>query len=146
MFTLYTDGGALGNPGVGGYGYVILKDDDFLLEGGGYSVVSTNNKMEIKAVIEGLRKIPDNSYVQVFTDSDYVIKTMKGLFGIKKNQYLWEALNKEVERMEKVEWNWVKGHAGIEYNERCDKICKQMMKGIVPKLKEINKAADDVEK
>jgi len=125
---MYTDGAASGNPGPGGYG-VVLKVGKYRKElSDGFSK-TTNNRMELLAVIKGLEAIKwTNAKVKVFTDSRYVSEAVnkgwlfdweKKNFKKKKNPDLWQRfLN--LYRKHDVQLNWVKGHASIPENERCD--------------------------
>ena len=125
---IYTDGAARGNPGPGGYGVVLMsgKHRKELSEG---FVLTTNNRMELLAVIKGLEAFKiENSEVTVYTDSKYVSDAVeKGWvfsweskkFKKKKNPDLWIRFLK-VYRRHKVKFIWVKGHANIPENERCD--------------------------
>lgn len=137
---IYTDGGCSGNPGPGGWGAVILADGkDLRLSGGERN--TTNNRMELMAAISALSTVantPDfnNRPVSVYADSQYVKNGITSwITNWKKNgwrtaakkpvlnQDLWQkldALNSSLN----VSWNWVKGHAGIEYNEVCDQLCQ----------------------
>lgn len=127
---LYTDGSSRGNPGPGGYG-VVLKSGPHRKEiSEGYRL-TTNNRMELLAVIVGLEvlKIP-NSQVMVFTDSKYVADAVekgwvfgweKKGFKDKKNPDLWQRFLK-IYRQHQVKFTWVKGHANIPENERCDQL------------------------
>ena len=137
---IYTDGGCSGNPGPGGLGAVILADGKELrLSGGEHN--TTNNRMELMAAISALSTVantPDfnNRPVSVYADSQYVKNGITSwITNWKKNgwrtaakkpvlnQDLWQkldALNSSLN----VSWNWVKGHAGIEYNEVCDQLCQ----------------------
>lgn len=127
---LYTDGAASGNPGPGGYG-AILKcqgHEKELSEGFTYT---TNNRMELLAVIRGLQAIKwENARVEVYSDSAYVVNAVnKGWLenwqakGWKKvkNPDLWLEFLK-VYRRHRVRFNWIKGHAGHPENERCDRL------------------------
>lgn len=128
--TLYTDGAARGNPGPGGYGAVLLsgKHRKELSEG---FKLTTNNRMELLAVIIGLEALKQkDSEVTVYTDSKYVADAVeKGwVFGWerkkfkkKKNPDLWIRFLK-IYRKHKVKFIWVKGHANIPENERCDEL------------------------
>ncbi len=128
--TIYTDGAARGNPGPGGYGVVLLsgKHRKELSEG---FKLTTNNRMELLAVIKGLEVLKKNdSVVTVYTDSKYVADAVeKGwVFGWerkkfkkKKNPDLWIRFLK-IFRKHKVKFIWVKGHANIPENERCDEL------------------------
>ena len=125
---LFTDGASSGNPGPGGYG-VVLKCADRTLElSGGFSM-TTNNRMELLAVIKGLEAIRwQNAEVHVFSDSSYVVNAInkgwlegwerKGYAKV-KNPDLWMRLVPLLRR-HKVAFHWIKGHAGHPENERCD--------------------------
>lgn len=138
MIKLYTDGSCLGNPGKGGYAAILLKGDSEKVISGGYRN-TTNNRMELKAIIEGLKAIKRKSEVIVKTDSNLICDTFnKGWIfnwvksnwkkGKKKEpvknvdllQELLELYNKH-----NVKFEWVKAHAGNHYNEECDKIAKE---------------------
>jgi len=116
---LYTDGAASGNPGPGGYG-VVMKCGDICKELSGGFALTTNNRMELLAVIVGLEHIRwQNAKVEVFSDSTYVVNTINKGWKRKKNQDLWaryDALAKNF----RLTFNWIKGHAGHPENERCD--------------------------
>jgi ribonuclease HI len=126
--TIYTDGAAKGNPGNGGYGVVMMsgKHKKELSEG---FRNTTNNRMELLSVIVALEQIKvANSVVEIFSDSKYVVDSVekgwvfgwqkKGFKG-KKNIDLWQRFLK-IYPKHQVKFNWVKGHAGNIYNERCD--------------------------
>jgi ribonuclease HI len=127
---IYTDGSALGNPGPGGYG-VVLKSGPHRKEiSEGYKL-TTNNRMELLAVIVGLEALKNpGSEVMIYSDSKYVVDAIekrwvfdwakKGFKG-KKNPDLWKRFL-EVYPQHKVKFRWVKGHAGIPENERCDQL------------------------
>ena len=94
MTDIYTDGACIGNPGPGGWGVVILQENDnFFLSGGEKN--TTNNRMEITAVIEGLKNV-DSKDLTVYSDSTYVINTITKGWKKNKNQDLWEILEKLV--------------------------------------------------
>jgi len=82
---------------------------------------TTNNRMEILAVIEGLRALPNPTSIMIVSDSQYVINTMTKNWKRNKNQDLWEDLDALCD-LHKVKWTYVRGHAGHVYNERCDKL------------------------
>ena len=125
---LYTDGASSGNPGPGGYG-VVLKCAGFEKEMSGGFSLTTNNRMELLAVIKGLEAIKwQNAEVHVYSDSSYVVNAInkgwlenwqrKG-FAKVKNPDLWiRFLN--VYKLHRVAFHWIKGHAGHPENERCD--------------------------
>jgi len=132
--TIFTDGASKGNPGRGGYGAVI-SDDETVIELGGHSTRTTNNEMELKAVVEALKVAShQNTQVAIYTDSKYVIEGSKGwLFGWLKNGWktkadtdvlnkeLWQALVPLLQKHDIV-WHKVPGHVGIAGNERADTI------------------------
>ena len=135
--TLFSDGSALGNPGPGGYG-VILRYGDKEREISGSEIHTTNNRMELLAVIEGLRALSEKCEVDVISDSSYVVKGInewlvnwiKKEFKKVKNPDLWKEYI-EVSEGHKINAIWVRGHDGHEENERCDKLARdeaQMMK------------------
>ncbi|MCC8036049.1 MAG: ribonuclease HI [Rikenellaceae bacterium] len=128
---IYTDGSALGNPGPGGYGVVMLAPPDHRKEiSAGFSL-TTNNRMELMAVcvgLEALKVAPCN--VTVYSDSQYVVNAVeKGWvfnwetrrFKGKKNSDLWTRFL-SVYRRHRVKFVWVKGHSDIPENERCDRL------------------------
>lgn len=134
---IYTDGACSGNPGPGGYGTVLLYNGTRRELSGGYRD-TTNNRMEIMAVIKGLEALKHPCKVQVYSDSKYVVDAIeKGwLYNWKKNN--WIKSNKEkalnidlwkrmLELMEihDVKFNWVKGHHVNEENNRCDQLAVQ---------------------
>ena len=125
---LFTDGASSGNPGPGGYG-VILRCGGLEKEMSGGFSRTTNNRMELLAVIVGLEAIKwENAVVEVFSDSSYVVKAInegwldnwkrKGWKKV-KNPDLWQRFV-EVYGRHRVTFHWIKGHAGHPENERCD--------------------------
>ncbi len=127
---LYTDGAASGNPGPGGYG-IVLKCGDARKEISGGFALTTNNRMELLAVIKGLEAIRwENAVVEVFSDSTYVVKAInegwldnwvrKGWKKV-KNPDLWQEFL-PLYRSHRVTFHWLKGHAGHPENERCDRL------------------------
>ena len=130
---MYTDGACRGNPGPGGWGVVLrYRDQHKTLQG--YAAETTNNRMELTAVIEGLRALKRPCDIELNTDSKYVMQGINEWIstwkrnGWKtaakkpvKNADLWQQLDRECER-HRIDWNWVKGHAGIEGNEMADQL------------------------
>lgn len=127
---LYTDGAASGNPGPGGYG-IVLKCADKSKEMSGGFAKTTNNRMELLAVILGLEAIKwENATVIVTSDSKYVVDAVtkgwvfnweKTRFNKKKNPDLWMRFL-TIYRKHNVSFQWIKGHAGHPENERCDRL------------------------
>ena len=127
---LYTDGAASGNPGPGGYG-VVLKCGTFVKEISAGFAKTTNNRMELLAVIVGLEAIKwDNARVEVWSDSKYVVNAITEGWLEKwilkdwkkvKNPDLWQRFL-PLYRAHQVTFHWIKGHAGHPENERCDRL------------------------
>ena len=146
--TIYTDGACSGNPGPGGYGtiiqYIDSKGNLHEKEITGGAKQTTNNQMELMAVISGFEALVKPCHVTVISDSQYVVNAFtKGwISSWKKNNWrtadkkpvknleLWQQLD-EIASTKKLHWVWVKGHAGEEYNERCDELAR----GCAEKLK-----------
>jgi len=117
---IYTDGSCLGNPGVGGWGAVIIYPDGSERELSGEEKDTTNNRMEIQAVIRGLSELPLGTFVEVLSDSEYVVNTMTKGWKKKANKDLWHELNNVISKMGDIKWTWVRGHSGNHYNEQAD--------------------------
>ncbi|HIJ20066.1 MAG TPA: ribonuclease HI [Deltaproteobacteria bacterium] len=139
MVEIFTDGACSGNPGPGGYGS-ILKYGDNRKEISGCIRNTTNNRMEMTAVIEALKQLKRPCGIKVFTDSRYVKDGMtqwmpswirnNWLNSQKKpvlNRDLWEILL-NLSKPHKIQWEWVKGHAGHPENERCDQLARDALK------------------
>jgi ribonuclease HI len=133
---IYTDGACSGNPGPGGWG-VILRYNGVEKELCGGEDMTTNNRMELVAVIEGLRALNRACLITIHTDSKYVMDGItKWLEGWKakgwktaakkpvKNQDLWEALDYELSH-HNVQWQWVKGHSNHPENDRADALARR---------------------
>jgi len=146
----YSDGGCLGNPGPGGWAYVLVLDKGEKTGSGG-NPDTTNNRMELTAVIQALRDISSydpwrKSKVIFHTDSQYVhrgitqwIKRWE-INGWKtsdkkpvKNVDLWRRLS-ELSKTLEIEWQWVRGHSGNRLNELCDRLVKQEMRAITEEI------------
>lgn len=119
---IYTDGSCLGNPGPGGWAYVIEAAEEKIRGQGGENP-TTNNRMELSALIEGLKKAqadyPEETHFDVYSDSSWVLNTLKLNWKRKKNLDLWARLEPHL-KGKKFTWNWVKGHSGHPQNEDCD--------------------------
>jgi ribonuclease HI len=132
--TIYTDGACLGNPGPGGYGAVLLYGPHRQEISGGFRL-TTNNRMEIMAVIAALEALKEPCRVTLYSDSQYVVNAMAQGWarrwktnGWKRNQRdeavnpdLWERLLDLCDQHQ-VEFRWLRGHSGIAENERCDQL------------------------
>lgn len=139
---IYSDGACSGNPGPGGYGAVLIYGGA-RKEISGCARQTTNNRMEMTAVIEALRQLKRPSKVRITTDSNYLVKGMtqwlpgwirrNWLNSQKKpvlNRDLWEILV-ELCQVHDVEWRWIKGHAGHKENERCDELARMAIQECV---------------
>ena len=137
MITIYTDGACSGNPGIGGWGIVILelKKEPIFLNGGNDN--TTNNQMELTAAIQALKYFEDREKITLFTDSQYVKNGIESWInnwkknGWKttskkpvKNKELWLELDLLIAK-HNVIWKWVKGHAGNLYNEKADLLARK---------------------
>lgn len=139
----YTDGACSGNPGPGGWGTVVYFNDGSIYEMGGAETPSTNNRMELLAAIQALKVLKASGQTQsvtLYTDSEYVKNGItKWIKGWKKkgwknaegkavaNKDLWETLDALNSTL--VDWQYVRGHSGVEGNERCDAIAQAFSKG-----------------
>ena len=134
-YIIYTDGACLGNPGKGGWAAIIIEPTGER-EIAGYEKSTTNNRMELKAVIEALKEIKDNSQISLFSDSKYVIDGItKWIKNWKMNDWktsnkkeiknldLWMDLDKLTLKFQ-ITWNWVKGHSTNEYNNKVDRLAR----------------------
>ena len=143
--TVHTDGACSGNPGPGGWG-AVLQWGDRIKELKGGAPLATNNQMELTAAIEALTALKRPCEVALHTDSNYVKDGLtKWIHGWKKNGWktadkkpvknadLWQQLDAQV-RLHKLEWVWVKGHAGHPENERADALANRG-------IEELNKEA-----
>lgn len=136
---IFTDGACSGNPGPGGWGSVI-KSNDSVKELSGGEADTTNNRMELIAVIEALKTTEPGDAITVTTDSNYVkngitswihnwLKNNWHTASKKpvKNKDLWVELH-DLTKARSIEWHWVKGHSGHPENERCDYLARQEIK------------------
>tara|TARA_A200000113_G_scaffold212420_1_gene213890 strand:+ start:66 stop:494 length:429 start_codon:yes stop_codon:yes gene_type:complete len=136
MINIYTDGACAGNPGIGGWGVVILDNNKKILLNGG-DQHTTNNKMELTAAIKALEFFEIKEDLIIYTDSKYVkdgieswIKNWKkngwktSTKKIVKNKELWMQLDDLINK-HNVNWKWVKGHSGLEYNEKADELARK---------------------
>ncbi len=138
---VWSDGACRGNPGPGGWGALIRAAGRPDVELSGGEAATTNNRMELRAVVEALRSLPDGTVVTVHADSTYVLNGItKWLVGWRRNGWLtgskqpvknvdlWQELDEQANR-HTVEWQWVKGHAGDPGNERADALANAGVPG-----------------
>lgn len=144
---VFTDGSSRGNPGPGGWGSIVIdKENNTVTELGGREDHTTNNRMELSAVISALDILNNSKEIKINTDSSYVINGItKWVNGWKRNGWitktkedvinrdLWEKLVNASEGKE-INWNYVGGHSGIVGNERCDEIATSFADNIEIKL------------
>lgn len=137
--TIYTDGACAGNPGPGGYAAIVDVNGE-RREVTGAEPETTNNRMELSAIIAGLRSLPEPASVRIVTDSQYVVKGMtqwihgwrrKGWRSASgspvKNRDLWEQLD-ALARTHRVRWEWIRGHNGHPENERADTLAREAIR------------------
>lgn len=135
-YEIYTDGACRGNPGPGGWGVVIASGSE-LQEFCGGETETTNNRMELQAALEALRRLPQGSNVDLHTDSQYLRNGItQWMANWKKNGWrtaarkpvknvdLWQALD-DMASNHSIEWHWVKAHAGHAGNERADALANR---------------------
>jgi len=136
VLEIYTDGACRGNPGIGGWG-AILKYDNKIKEINGFSKETTNNIMELSAVIKALKELNRSCEIIITTDSNYVKDGItKWIYNWKKNG--WKTANKkpvknkelwleldDLVMQHKINWKWIKGHSGHPENERADQLANQ---------------------
>ena len=133
---LFSDGSCLGNPGTGGWAY-ILQYGDAIKKASGAEAMTTNNQMELTAAIMGLSALKQPCRVELFTDSEYVVKAINSWlakwvvtdFKGKKNADLWRRYL-AVAAPHEIKASWVKGHAGHPQNEECDAMARAAAEAI----------------
>ncbi len=141
---IYTDGGCCGNPGPGAWAYILI-DPEGTTRNAGFVGETTNNRMELRAVIEALQAVRErgdsvSAQIELFTDSQYVKNGITDWIhnwirnGWKtrakqpvKNQDLWKLLLSSSSTMS-IHWRWLQGHAGDRYNEACDRLVQQTIR------------------
>ena len=125
LYTIYTDGSCLKNPGgPGGYAAVIFREGEMIQELSGGEALTTSNRMEIMAAIVGLRAVREPAGITLYSDSQYVIKTLTQGWKRMKNGDLWTRLD-QAARPHRVTWQWVRGHNGNAGNVRADALANQ---------------------
>ena len=139
MKVIYTDGACTGNPGPGGWAVIVTEDHQIIEKWGGYVRQTTNNRMELRAVIEALQYLYSDEPATIYTDSEYVLKGITAWInrwksnGWKtadknpvKNQDLWRVLDRY--NNAGIRWIHVAGHRGDLLNEACDRLAKGFIK------------------
>ncbi|MBM3496624.1 MAG: ribonuclease HI [Armatimonadetes bacterium] len=152
MVTIYTDGACIGNPGPGGFAAIVIGPDGAQEIASGYRL-TTNNRMEMLAAIEGLRSLKAPSRVKLHSDSQYLVNGMRLGWARKWRRNGWmrnakePALNPDLwdemlrlSDIHAVEWVWVRGHAGDPMNERCDRLSVEHAKRFAEKVDEVYEA------
>lgn len=142
LVEIFCDGACSGNPGPGGFG-AILRKGSIEKELSGAEIATTNNRMELTAVIIALESLTRSCNVSVTTDSQYLVKGItewiftwvkKGWINSKRdpvlNRDLWERLL-ALSRIHHIDWNWVRGHSGHPENERCDELARDAIKKLL---------------
>ena len=139
MIKVFTDGACSGNPGIGGWGVVILINDNdpIFLKGG--EIQTTNNRMELTATIKALKYFKEHQLITLITDSKYVKDGIKSWIANwkkngwrttskkpVKNKELWVELDSQISK-HNITWKWVKGHAGDRYNEKADFLARRFI-------------------
>lgn len=144
-YELYADGSSNGSVGEGGWAFVVLENGIVLKEDSSGALKTTNNKMELMGVIKGLEYMYVNNLqhtnLTVYSDSQYVVKGITEWYqGWEEkiargktilNQEYWAQLKQLTDNFPNIKYKWINGHAGIEYNERCDKLAKAAKKRIL---------------
>ena len=136
-YIIYTDGACLGNPGPGGWAALIIDKNQLTNKKVGSEISTTNNRMELTAVIEALKIIPSESKLAVYTDSKYVINGIE-IWIVNWKKSNWKGSNrKEIKNKDlwiqldnlsqnfNINWNWVKGHSGDVNNEEVDQLARR---------------------
>lgn len=140
---MYTDGSSTGKVGEGGWAFVVINNNQVIHEASGGADNTTNNRMELQAIISGLQYI-FNTYGDVrasfYSDSQYVVKGMTEWYAswedkmakgkTIKNQDLWLEYKQLYDLFNHIDVKWIRGHVGIIYNERCDYLAKQAKESI----------------
>ena len=151
-YIAYTDGSVFPNPGIGGWGFALLKGDrtnsphddaELILEKFGGEPDSTNNRMEIQGVVEAIAATPQNESLLIYSDSQYVVHgymvwmkkwALKNWRGV-KNKDLWQQLYQtKCDRLDNVQIEWVRGHVGVKWNEYADKLADKGRKECIKRM------------
>lgn len=136
-YKIYTDGSCIGNPGAGGYAAVFVDETGIRAEISGGEALTTNNRMELTAAIIALKKISADDFAEIFTDSQYLKNAFEQSWLLKWKSNGWKTSSKkpvlnrdlwlELDALissRHVKFNWIRGHAGNFFNERCDALAR----------------------
>jgi ribonuclease HI len=124
-YTIYTDGSCLKNPGgPGGYAAVIFREGEMIEELSGGEAMTTSNRMEIMGAILGLQAVREPSVITLYSDSQYVIKTLTLRWKRMKNVDLWAKLD-QAAKPHRVSWQWIRGHNGNSGNVKADALANR---------------------
>ena len=139
MINIFTDGACSGNPGIGGWGVVILINDNDPIFLNGGEIQTTNNRMELTATIKALKYFKEHQLITLITDSKYVKDGIESWIANwkkngwrmtskkpVKNKELWVELDSQIAK-HNITWNWIKGHAGDRYNEKADFLARHFI-------------------
>lgn len=146
-YTAYTDGGYHLYKNEGAYAFVILQDGEILHKCSRVIRNESNNRAELKAIVDAVAWCPDGSEILVRSDSQYAINTLKGDWQRKKNTDIFKEWDRIVSTKNvNVSFEWVRGHKGDKYNEMCDKMCDEAvgydLNAWIPKKKQTTKTPD----
>ena len=138
-YEIYTDGGYSMQADLGAFAYVILQNGEIIRKYAQKIEHETNNRAEIKAIMESVLSLPSDCKVVVYSDSQYALGVLSGGYKAKKNTDLVNFYKKSVKTLGiKVQYQWIKGHSGNKYNELCDAMCNEaagMDLNAIPKKK-----------
>lgn len=119
-FQIYTDGSQ--KNGWGSWAFVVIQNDQVIHEASGRVKQASSNQMEFQAALNALKFLPEKACVQIFTDSQILVRAMTRT----KNPKAFSNLITELLSLDRqISWHWVKAHSGIQFNERCDELCIQ---------------------
>lgn len=127
MIKIYTDGSC--NKGNGGWAFILIDEDNDEWHMSDGEKDTTNNRMELKAIIEALREVKENETCEIYSDSMLCINCAEGKWKRNKNLDLWKEYD-VISKNKKIKFIWVKGHSGDKYNEMVDKIAFNEMKNL----------------
>lgn len=140
MIKIYTDGSCLGNPGPGGWAFLVIACQK-TIEFSGNEVATTNNRMEMKAIIEALKwtkKYHEGQKIVIYSDSNLLVSSLTYGWKRKKNLDLWKELDNALNNQQ-VTFIWVKGHANNVYNRKCDELAQREARHVSTKQAKIGK-------